>query len=297
MAGTWSERHTALRRDTKPMERARADDAGVVGPPFDLSAVGGPPFDLSFGIVVPTIGGANAHTLYLCQLIDSAHSYTSAKVYPVFADELSMRGFADMFPDVPFSRNLSDHVELRAVQTTGVIVRLPPGVVPRGVVSYKKLMALRRIFSATPAAQLVALDDEAIVRPRGPVDPDYASYLRARAEQREVVTGEPAYDSRAETSFSTINRESCAALGFFFFFFWARSGWSERQVPSAAPLEDATCEDQQRLVQPTMHVFMWARGDCAPSALTTRFFDFHLDRSGRAPKPEGLCVRHGAQAA
>lgn len=74
-------------------------------------------------------------------------------------------------------------------------------------------------------------------------------------------------------------------------------GWSERQVPSAAPLEDATCEDQQRLVQPTMHVFMWARGDCAPSALTTRFFDFHLDRSGRAPKPEGLCVRHGAQAA
>ena len=205
------------------MERARADDAGVVGPPFDLSAVGGPPFDLSFGIVVPTIGGANAHTLYLCQLIDSAHSYTSAKVYPVFADELSMRGFADMFPDVPFSRNLSDHVELRAVQTTGVIVRLPPGVVPRGVVSYKKLMALRRIFSATPAAQLVALDDEAIVRPRGPVDPDYASYLRARAEQREVVTGEPAYDSRAETSFSTINRESCAALGFFFFFFWARS--------------------------------------------------------------------------
>jgi len=300
----------ALTARLQPVARAPHGLAPVAGAGASARS-----FDVRFGIVMPTALHAD-HFSRACDLVSSAAENTAAKVYVVFSSQADSAHFLASYSWLDVDMSI-DFARLAAVQVSGLHVPVPSEFASNPI-TYKRWRALERLFRATPAKHLVAIDDEARVRRRAPGAPDWEWFLARRAWNREVLAGLPRLKESSTSLKQVIMRESCRVIGDApligyawwsdapvydredFFDFYARIDWRRArmwQVFDALAyacykvwqrgwrltfveknLELMPCNGQETVARATNHTFMWAFGPSNCPTGASRFMEFHLDR-------------------
>lgn len=166
--------------------------APAPGPASVGPSASAPPgrFNLSIGLVFPT---HPPHFAWACNLVASARGQTRAKLYAAFGSEKEAAAFHGAYatplalaPSLGALLRLSDEWQLSAL-----VVPIGGAGTSKAVPTFKKWRALRELFARTPAEHLLAIDDESLVRPRSPADPDLPWYLAQHHAQRHVLVGPP----------------------------------------------------------------------------------------------------------